>query len=222
MATDAETMFETIAKTLSTPVLSDVLDELGYRNQTLWPSIRPIDDSRMMIGRARTALYRDLYEMRADVDPYTLQIKLVDDLRPHEVAVIGFGGAKKVAVWGELLSTAALARGAAGMLTDGFVRDIRQIHEMGFPLFHAGISPHEPRGRGMITEIDIPIECGGVFVGPGDLIVGDADGVIVVPKAIEAKALENALLKVTGETETRDEVKRGVKLAVIYSRLGIL
>jgi len=214
--------FATIARQLYTAVLSDVLDALGYRAQALPPSIRPLDDTRNMVGLARTGLYREIFEVRAGENPYELEIALVDDLKPDDVAVFGCGGSSRIAPWGELLSTAAKARGAAGCLTDGYVRDIRQIRQMGFPVFHAGIAPLDSKGRGKVAEIDVPIECGGVRVLPGDLVVGDADGVIVVPQAVEADTLDRAFAKVRGENRTREELERGAKLADVFARHGIL
>jgi len=214
--------FATIARQLYTAVLSDVLDELGFRAQALPPSIRPLDDTRNMVGVARTGLYREVFEVRAGENPYELEIALVDDLKPDDVAVFGCGGSTRIAPWGELLSTAARARGAAGCLTDGFVRDIRQIRQLGFPVYHAGIAPLDSKGRGKVADIDVPIECGGVRVLPGDLVVGDADGVIVVPRAVEADALDRAFAKVSGENRTREELERGAKLADVFARHGIL
>jgi regulator of RNase E activity RraA len=215
-------LFESIARDLYTAVLSDVLDELGYRDQAMPPSIRPLDDELVMVGRARTAVYREVYSVVPGDDPYALEIALVDDLNPSEVAVLGCGGSTRIAPWGELLSTAARARGAAGCLTDGFVRDIKLIRKMRFPVFHGGIAPLDSKGRGKVAEIDVPIRCGGVAVAPGDLVVGDADGVIVVPRAVEANALEKAFAKVRGENATREALERGDKLADVFARHGIL
>ncbi|MFO1303625.1 MAG: RraA family protein [Burkholderiales bacterium] len=215
-------LLQSIAKDLYTAVLSDVLDELGYRDQAMPPSIRPLDDALVMAGRARTGIYREVYSVTPGVNPYALEIALVDDLKPGEVAVLGCGGSSRIAPWGELLSTAARARGAAGCLTDGFVRDVKFIRKMGFPVFHGGIAPLDSKGRGMVAEIDVPIHCGGVAVSPGDLVVGDADGVIVIPRAVEAVALEKAFAKVRGENDTRAELERGAKLADVFARHGIL
>jgi len=215
-------LLQSIAQTLYTAVLSDVLDELGFREQAMPPSIRPLDDDLVMVGRARTGVYREVYSVVAGDNPYALEIALVDDLKPGDVAVLGCGGSTRIAPWGELLSTAARARGAAGCLTDGFVRDIKPIRRMRFPVFHGGIAPLDSKGRGKVAEIDVPIRCAGVAVSPGDLVVGDADGVIVIPRAVEAVALDKAFAKVRGENDTRDELERGTKLADVFARHGIL
>jgi regulator of RNase E activity RraA len=175
-----------------------------------------------MVGRARTAVYREVYSVVKGENPYELEIALVDDLKPRDVAVFGCGGSTRIAPWGELLSTAARVRGAAGCLTDGFVRDIRQIRRLSFPVFHGGIAPLDSKGRGKVAEIDVPIRCAGVAVSPGDLVVGDADGVIVVPRAVESVALEKAFAKVRGEDATRAELERGASLAEVFARHQIL
>ena len=207
---------------LYTAVLSDVLDELGHPNQALPPAIRPLDEAQTMVGFARTGLYREVYRVVPDENPYELEIALVDDLKRDDIAVLGCGGSRRIAPWGELLSTAARARGAAGCVTDGFVRDIRQIRTMAFPVFHAGIAPLDSKGRGKVAEIDVPIHIAGVAVQPGDLVVGDADGVIVVPQSVEARALERAFEKVDGEDRTREELARGAKLADVFARYRVL
>lgn len=212
----------TIRTKLYTAVLSDVLDTLGAPDQALPPGIRPLDDTRMLVGFARTAVYREVYRVEPGENPYELEIALVDDLRAHDVAMFGCGGSRRIAPWGELLSTAATARGAAGCVTDGFVRDVRQIRAMGFPVFHGGIAPLDSKGRGKVAEIDVPVRVAGVLVAPGDLVVGDVDGVVVVPQALEAEALEQAFAKVDGEDRTREELARGAKLADVFARYRIL
>jgi 4-hydroxy-4-methyl-2-oxoglutarate aldolase len=217
-----DALFDAIAKDLYTAVLSDVLDELGYPEQAMPPSIRPLDESLTMVGRARTGVYREVYTVARGENPYELEIALVDDLKAREVAVFGCGGSTRIAPWGELLSTAARARGAAGCLTDGFVRDIRHIRRMSFPVFHAGIAPLDSKGRGKVAEIDVPIRCAGVRVAPGDLVIGDADGVIVVPRAVEDAALEKAFAKVHSENRTREELENGASLAEVFARHQVL
>jgi regulator of RNase E activity RraA len=211
-----------IRKMLYTAVLSDVLDGLGYSRQAMPPSIRPLDESLVMAGFARTGAYREVYHIAPDVNPYELEIELIDDLKPDDVAVFGCGGSRRIAPWGELLSTASRARGAAGCVTDGMVRDIRAIRALGFPVFHGGIAPLDSKGRGMVAEINVPIECAGVAIAPGDLVMGDADGVIVVPRAVEDEALAGAFEKVASEDRTRSELAAGVKLREVFEKYRVL
>ncbi|MEO5702218.1 MAG: RraA family protein, partial [Casimicrobiaceae bacterium] len=114
------------------------------------------------------------------------------------------------------------ARGAAGCLTDGFVRDVRQIRALGFPVFHGGIAPLDSKGRGKVAAIDVPIACAGVAVNPGDLIVGDVDGLVVVPRAVEEEALARAFAKVDSEDRTRAELVAGARLVDVYARYRVL
>lgn len=220
--TQAPTHLEAIRARLYSAVLSDVLDACGYRNQAMAPAIRPLDESLVMAGYARTGAYREVYHVEAGENPYELEIALVDALGPDEVVVFGCGGSQRIAPWGELLSTAARARGAAGCVTDGFVRDIRQIRALRYPVFHGGVAPLDSKGRGKVAAIDVPIRCAGVLIHPGDLVVGDADGVVVVPREVEDQVLKLAFEKVSGENDTRAELEAGAKLADVFARHGIL
>jgi regulator of RNase E activity RraA len=212
----------TARRKLFVSVVSDTLDALGFRSQAMAASIRPLDESLVLLGRARTGLYREVYHEAEGENPYELEIALIDDLKPGEVPVLACGGSKRIAPWGELLTTASRARRAAGCVTDGLTRDIRAIRKMRFPVFHGGIGPLDSKGRGEVAAIDIPVECGGVRVEPGDLVFGDADGVVVIPRKIETETLTRALAKVTGENRTRAELRRGAKLRDVFARHGIL
>jgi regulator of RNase E activity RraA len=204
-------------------LLSDVLDNLGCTNQAFPPSIRPLDESLVMVGRARTGLYMDVYDQPAPGEnPYELEIALVDSLKPGEVAVFACGRSGRIAPWGGLLSTAAQVRGAAGVLMDGLVRDIREIRDMGFPVFHGGIGPLDSKGRGKVVAIDVAIECAGVRVRPGDLVFGDADGCVVVPREIEDAVIAGALEKLSGERKTMDALRAGRPLGEVFAEFGIL
>jgi regulator of RNase E activity RraA len=139
-----------------------------------------------------------------------------------EIPVFACSNPGRVAPWGELLSTASQVRGSAGALMDGCVRDIKPILAMGFPVFHGGVAPLDSKGRGKIMAIDVPIECAGVTVAPGDLIFGDADGVVVVPQAVEKQVLDLAFEKIKGERSTLQDLRRGDKLADVFARYGIL
>lgn len=203
-------------------VLSDCLDSVGLMHQALPSRIRPLDEERVMVGRARTAAFMEVYHHEFGTNPYELEIALIDSLQPDEIPVFACSNPARVAPWGELLSTAAKARGAAGALMDGCTRDVRAIRAMGFPVFHGGIGPLDSKGRGRIMAIDVPIACAGVPVAPGDLIFGDADGVVVIPKSVEANVIALAFEKVTGERNTLHDLQRGDKLADVFARYGIL
>jgi len=219
--TDSD-FFSELRGKLYTAVLSDVLDELGLRNQAMRAGIRPLDESLVLAGFARTGLFRDVYHVAPGHNPYELEIKILDDLKPNEVVAFGCGASGRIAPWGELLTTAARARGAVGAVTDGLVRDVRGIRSVKFPVFHGGIAPLDSKGRGEVTAIDVPIECGGVRIEPGDLIFGDVDGVVVVPRKVEEETLQRAFDKVASENKTRDELLNGAKLKEVFERHGVL
>ena len=210
-------------RSLSAAILSDVMDSLGLRDQAMRSFVRPLDDSSVLVGRARTGLYMPVYQVREGENPYEVEIALVDDVRPGEVVVLACDGpSERIAPWGELLSTASVARKSAGCVTDGLVRDVRQIREMGFPVFSGGIGPLDTKGRARMVERDIRVACGGVQVDPGDIVFGDVDGVVVIPRAQEQLVLAKAMQKVTGENHTRDALRTGEPLASVFKRFGIL
>ncbi len=211
-----------IRETLFTSVLSDCLDQVGLMRQALPSRIRPLDESLVMVGRARTAAFMEVYDVPAGSNPYELEIALIDSLGQDDIPVFACSNPVRIAPWGELLSTASKARGAAGAVMDGCVRDIKAIRAMQFPVFHGGIAPLDSKGRGKIMTIDAPIECGGVAVTSGDLVFGDADGTVVIPRAAEEEVLALAFEKVKGERNTLRDLQRGDKLADVFARYGIL
>ena len=203
-------------------VLSDALDAVGVTSQAMPSTIRPLDDALVLCGRARTGIYVETAHVDPNVNPYELEIKLIDDLKPGEVPVLACGGSSRIAPWGSLLSTAAVGRQAVGCITDGFVRDIKTIRELKLPVFNAGIAPLDSKGRGQIAAIDVPVICAGVRVCTGDLVFGDADGVVVIPQAVEAEVLKIAFDKVASEDSSMDDLRNGAYLRDVYARHGVL
>ena len=209
---------------LNAAVLSDTLDSMGLPQQAMKPFMRPLDDTLQLIGRARTGVYMPVYAPPAKHEnPYEVEIALVDDLAPGDVVVLACDGpTERIAPWGELLSTASVARGAVGCETDGLVRDVKQIREMRFAVFCGGIGPLDTKGRARMVERDVPVVCAGVSVRPGDLVFGDVDGVVVIPREVEQDVVRRALEKISGENQSRDALRRGEKLAEVFRRFGIL
>jgi regulator of RNase E activity RraA len=210
-------------QTLYTAVLSDVLDSLGHRHQAMLPSIRPLDPEIPLFGRVRTGLFEPRDGERPGEHPYDIEIALIDDLKPGDVAVLACGEpAGTIVPWGELLTTAARARGAVGAVTDGLVRDARTIARVQFPVFHGGYRPLDSKGRGKMVARDTEVVCGGVKVRSGDLVFGDQDGVVVIPQAISETVIARALEKIGSENLTRTELQAGATLAEVYERHGTL
>lgn len=204
-------------------VLSDVLDELGHPDQAVKPFVRPLDEASVLCGFARTGLYMKRYHLPEGHNPYALEMDLIDSLKPGEIPVLACDGpTDRIAPWGELLTTASMVRGAAGCLTDGLVRDVRRIRELGFPVFHGGIGPLDTKGRAEMMAADEPVELGGARVAPGDFIFGDVDGVVIVPRAIAPEAIRRALAKIEAEDTTREELLAGESLRSVFERHGVL
>lgn len=203
-------------------VLSDCLDAAGVMDQALPARIRPLDEANVMVGRARTAQFMEVDHHDVGTNPYELEIALIDSLARDEIPVFACSNPERIAPWGELLSTAAQVRGAAGALMDGCTRDIKAIRQMGFPVFHGGIAPLDSKGRGRVMALDVPVRCAGVKIAPGDLIFGDADGVVVIPRAIEERVLTLAFDKIKGEKRTLDDLRAGEKLGDVFAKYGIL
>ena len=207
---------------LYTAVISDTLDGMGILSQALPPGVRPLDESLVLCGRARTGLYMPVYHDDEALDVYEHEIALVDDLRPGDVAVFSCAGNSRIAPWGELLSTAACARGAHGCVTDGLVRDVRMIREMGFPVFAGGIGPLDTKSRAKMMMADVPSEIGDAKISPGDIIFGDVDGVVAIPGGVASEVLAVATQKVMEENNVRDELAAGAKLKDVFDKYGIL
>jgi len=207
---------------LYTAVISDTLDGMGILSQALPPGVRPLDESLVLCGRARTGLYMPVYHDDEALDVYEHEIALVDDLRPGDVAVFSCAGNSRIAPWGELLSTAARARRAHGCVTDGLVRDVRMIRDMGFPVFAGGIGPLDTKSRAKMMMADVPSEIGDAKISPGDIIFGDVDGVIAIPAGVASEVLALATEKVMEENNVRDELAAGAKLKDVFDKYGIL
>jgi regulator of RNase E activity RraA len=220
-ATPAELeLFTHLERNLYTAVVSDSLDQLGYRHQAMKEHLRPLWPSACFAGWARTIACVDMYHIPKD--PYALEIEAIDSLQIGEVAVVSTASSTRNAPWGELLSTAARARGARGAVVDGLVRDVRKIEEMGFPVFAAGIKPVDSKGRGIVVNYNVPVDCAGVMVAPGDLVFADYDGVVVIPQTAVEETIRLATEKVAGENHTREELLKGALLRDVYEKYGIL
>jgi 4-hydroxy-4-methyl-2-oxoglutarate aldolase len=221
-ATQADPIASLALEQLSTALLSDAMDELGLIHQVMESSIRPLDDATTLCGRARTGSYRDTYHAEHDPDPYAAQVTLVDSLQPGEVVVLACGRSGRIQPWGEVFAVAAQMRGSAGCVLDGLLRDVRQIRARGFPAFSAGYGAMEVRGRGVLTATDVPVHCGGVWVSPGDLVFGDADGVVVVPRNAEEEVTRSAVEKAAVEREILRALREGARISDLYRRYGTL
>jgi regulator of RNase E activity RraA len=220
-ASDADVrLFSEIERNLYTAVLSDALDDMGIRDRAMREHLRPLAPDMAIAGWARTISCMDVHYISSD--PYALEIEALDSVLPGEVVVVGTGESKRNAPWGELLSTAAKARGARGAIVDGLVRDVKKILALGLPVFAAGIKPVDSNGRGIVIDYNVPVGCGGVTVTPGDLIVADFDGAIAIPAPAVEEAVRRAMEKVARENDSRADLMRGAYLRDVYRKYGVL
>lgn len=213
-------LYSFINKYLYVASVCDILDEMGYRNQAMHQRLRPLltdINNCGFIGRARTFHWIETDTVMED-DPYGLEIEAMDSLKAGDVVVHSTDYNGTNAPWGELMSTISRNKGVAGCVCDSQVRDCVKIIEMNFPVFYAGIRPLDSKGRGLVVGYDVPVQCGGVLVNPGDLIFSDFDGIVVVPKEIEHEVFHRAKEKVDNENHSRRELQNGISLREVYNK----
>ncbi len=209
-----------LKKNLYSGVLCDVLDGMGYRNQSIGQRLMPLNDETVIFGPAFTSIATVVYSMPEH--PLTAQCKVVDQLGEGEIYVLVTRGEYNCAVFGELFATAVKQRKGAGVLLDGYVRDLKAIKEMNFPLFYAGRDPRTSKGRAEINECQIPVILDGVTIRPGDLIFGDIDGVVIIPKEIADEVFEEALATIKKEDQVREGLINGDSLEKVYGEIGAI
>lgn len=204
---------------ISSALISDVLDALGVRESFCGPQIHALWHGVKVSGLVAT-LKCSPTDKIVD-DPYAGLFKLYEVIQPGDVIVIESGD-QVSGVWGELLSVAAIARGAAGVITDGLVRDSDQIEELNFPVFCTGTSPLDSSGRQIAVDLQKQIRCGQMLVNPNDWIVADELGVVVIPNHLIESVIEKAEEKQRGESTVRSELADGQNISEVFARHGIL
>ena len=212
--------FDMMRESLYTAVVCDVLDSLGFPRQSPGVPLKPLSHEVVLVGRSKTTLWAD--QTVPDPAPYEKELIAVDGCRPDDVLIAAAGGSSRSGVWGELLSTAARNRGCKGAIVDGAVRDVAKMRSMRFPVFARGTCPYDSKDRQRVVEIDVPVDIDGVTFHPGDLVIADVDGVVVVPQAIEAEAIRLAWQKVHAENEVRAAIAKGMPAVEAYRRFGVL
>lgn len=219
-------LFAIVRERLFTAVIGDVMDAAGLTRQFLPPHIRPLDPAMVVVGRAMPVLEADCWG--EDVghsgkpEPFGLMLRALDELRGGEV-YIAAGSSPQYALWGGLMSTRARRLGAAGAVLDGFHRDTREIQALGFPVFSAGGYAQDQRLRGRVVDFRCRLGFGnGAEVSPGDLVVGDVDGVLIVPHERVDEVVDAALAKVEGEGKVREMIEAGEATDAIFKKMGIM
>lgn len=212
--------FDFLEQKLYSAVIGDILDDLGYRNQTFGAGLRLIDPSLKISGRSFTAQATKVFSIPAE--PYKLQMEAIDAVSTGEVFVVSTGAPDEAAFWGELISTACRARGGRGAIVDGMNRDTAKILEMKFPLAARGQVPTDSKGRVNLIYYQQPIEIDGVRIHPGDYVFADIDGIVFVPQAVEEEVIKKSLEKVEGENVVRKALQDGMLCTEAFKTFGIL
>jgi regulator of RNase E activity RraA len=204
-----------------TAALADILDARGLHAQTLPPAIRALEGGLRVAGPAYTvkgAPAENLTEGAYD-DAIRRVLTMLGDVTPGHVAV--YACDQDVAAHlGELSVTSLKARGVAGCVLDGGCRDVGFIRDEGFPVFCRFVTPEDSSWRWKLDATQVPITIGAVRIEPGDWIVGDEDGVVVVPSAIAEEVLLEAEAKAATESEIRAAVREGMPPLEAYERYG--
>ena len=217
----AEITFEMMRQSLTAAVVSDALDGLGHRRHTPAVPLRPLTVcDGVLVGRCRTTLWADM--AHPDPKPYELELHAVDACQPEDVLICAANGSNRSGIWGELLSTAARNRGCVGAIVDGMVRDVRQMTKMGFAVWALGTNLLDSLHRQRVIDIDVSVEIDGIEFRPGDLVVADVDGIVVVPHELETEAIRRAWEKVHAENITRDAIRGGMLASEAYRKYGVL
>ncbi len=215
---DEEELFALMKKKLYTPVVGDILDMMGYSHQFLPPSIHPLRDDMRLAGKACTVLECDVFEPQKK--PFGLLTEALDQLQRNEVYVAT--GAHNSALWGELLTATAKTRGAVGAVLDGYTRDTPQVLAQNFPVFAADRWAQDSSIRTNVIDFRCTVEIGKVVIHDGDLVFGDMDGVLIIPKEAAEECIERSLEKAAGEKKVRKAIEGGMSATEAFRVFGIL
>ena len=197
---------------LSTSAVSDALDRLGIAGQAL--GIAPLDRAFRLAGRAWTVRYGPVGQDRGTVGDY------IDDLGPDDVVVLDNQGRLDATVWGDLLTTTAHGRGVAGTVIDGVCRDVDRSLTLGYPIFSRGNWMRTGKDRVRVEATQIAVSIGGVRVEPGDLLLGDGDGLVAIPASRAQEVLAAAAEIERAEDTIRRAVEAGTSLREARRAVG--
>ncbi|GAB3656522.1 RraA family protein [Echinicola sediminis] len=225
--TDQE-LYEIAKKELFVALVGDILDKMGYLHQFLPPHIKPLNDDFVVIGRAMPVLEADVFEEAAENShnplmkkPFGLMFEALDDLKEGEVYICS-GSSPSYALWGGLMSTRAMKLGGAGAVLNGWSRDSKEILKLNFPTFSLGGYAQDQGPRGKVIDYRVPIEFGGIRIHPGDMVYGDIDGVLIIPKEAVDEAFTGAIEKARGEQLVKEALENGMSTVDAFNKFGIM
>ncbi|WP_271767167.1 RraA family protein [Aquimarina algiphila] len=221
-------LFSIAKNELFTALVGDILDQLGYQHQFLDPAIKPVKNDMVVIGRAMPVLEADVFEETSKETnnplmkkPFGLMFEALDSLKKNEVYICT-GSSFSYALWGGLMSTRAIKLNAAGAVLHGYSRDTNEVEKLNFPTFSIGTYAQDQGPRGKVIDYNIPIEINHVRINPGDIVYGDRDGVLIIPKVVEKKAFEGAIEKARGEQLVKKALENGMSTVDAFNKFGIM
>ncbi|MGA2419562.1 MAG: RraA family protein [Candidatus Acidiferrum sp.] len=221
-------LFALVQRELFTCVVGDVMDKLDLQHQFLPPQIQPLRQDMVVIGRAMPVLAADVFVEKIAGSanplmnkPFGLMLEALDDLRTNEIYV-NTGSSPRNALWGELMSTRAAKLGCRGAVLNGYVRDTKAVLKMNFPTFGFGSYGQDSAPRYKVVDFRVPVEIGGVRVRPGDILFGDIDGALIVPREAEEDVFVRALEKARGEKLVRKAIEEGSSAVEAFEKYGIM
>jgi 4-hydroxy-4-methyl-2-oxoglutarate aldolase len=204
---------------LNSSVIGDILDVHGLYRQFLPAGIRALTGTSSVVGRAMPVLMTDVYGPQDQ--PFGKLTAALDQMEPGEV-YIATGGLHRCAYWGEILTTTARMRRAAGAVIDGYHRDTHGIVSQEWPVFSRGSFGQDSSVRTKVTDYRCRIEIEGVVVEPGDIVFGDVDGVVIIPRHCEAEIIAEALEKVRSEKMVLREIEKGLSSTQAFEKYRVL
>jgi len=205
MTQDASAAYIARARKLDCAAISDALDRAGIAGQCY--KIAPCDPKFRMVGPAYTVLYRPAsFNEEGHVGDF------IDDVEPGSVIVIDNRGRDDVTTWGNILTEMAHQRKMAGTVIDGINRDVSLCRELNYPIYSRGSWMRTGKGRIQLVALQVPVQIGGVTVNPGDLMCGDPDGVVVIPKSMQDKVLTYAEEITQREEAVRTGIRAGMRM----------
>ncbi|SEW44473.1 RraA family protein [Chitinophaga arvensicola] len=221
-------LFSIVKKELYTAVVGDIMDKMGLMRQFLPPEIQPLQMDMFVIGRAMPVLEADVFSEDPALgqnavlkQSFGLMLQALDDLKKNEVYICT-GASPTYALWGELMSTRAMKLGAAGAVVDGYSRDTRGILDLNFPTFSYGRYAQDQAPRGKVIDFRVPLEIRGVRIMPGDIVLGDMDGVCIVPQQAEKEVFSLAIEKARGEKMVQQKILEGMSASQAFEKYGIM
>lgn len=222
-----EELFALLRTELYSAVLGDILDEMHYYHQFLPQRIQPLTPDMVLAGRAMPVLEMDVsaevpcaVPAKAD-KTFGLMLEALDALRKDEVYLCS-GASSTYALIGELMCTRMQVLGAAGTAVNGFHRDTTGILKLGLPCFSYGCYAQDQAPRGKVIDFRVPIDIEGVHVEPGDIVFGDRDGVLIIPRKIEAEVIQRAYEKANGERVVEKAIRGGMSAVESFAKHGIM